>query len=142
MPLIRRSWTPNNDGTGSGLDADLLDGQHGAYYAPVTHTHTVVGVLPTVNISTVTTTVIDSWAVSSYYAAKYLIHVQQGAGYYTTELLVTYTGVSSSIVEYAIITSNEALVDFSTDVSAGTVRLNVTMTSATAATIRVISTPI
>ena len=26
-------WTAGNDGTGSGLDADLLDGQHGSYYA-------------------------------------------------------------------------------------------------------------
>ncbi len=26
-------WTSNNDGAGSGLDADLLDGQHGSYYA-------------------------------------------------------------------------------------------------------------
>lgn len=25
-------WTASNDGAGSGLDADLLDGQHGAYY--------------------------------------------------------------------------------------------------------------
>lgn len=29
-------WTPANDGAGSGLDADLLDGQHGAYYLAVT----------------------------------------------------------------------------------------------------------
>lgn len=28
-------WHTGNDGSGSGLDADLLDGQHGSYYAPV-----------------------------------------------------------------------------------------------------------
>lgn len=28
------------DGAGTGLDADLLDGQHGSYYANSTHTHT------------------------------------------------------------------------------------------------------
>ena len=28
------AWTSSNDGSGSGLDADLLDGQHGSYYAP------------------------------------------------------------------------------------------------------------
>jgi len=28
-------WHAGNDGTGSGLDADLLDGQHGSYYAPL-----------------------------------------------------------------------------------------------------------
>jgi hypothetical protein len=27
-------WTEENDGAGSGLDADTLDGQHGAYYQP------------------------------------------------------------------------------------------------------------
>lgn len=27
-------WSSHNDGSGSGLDADLLDGQHGSYYAP------------------------------------------------------------------------------------------------------------
>jgi hypothetical protein len=29
-------WNEANDGLGSGLDADLLDGQHGSYYAPAT----------------------------------------------------------------------------------------------------------
>jgi hypothetical protein len=33
-------WTSGNDGSGSGLDADLLDGQHGSYYATSGHTHT------------------------------------------------------------------------------------------------------
>lgn len=32
-------WHTNNDGSGSGLDADLLDGQHGSYYAPASHVH-------------------------------------------------------------------------------------------------------
>ena len=29
------------DGAGSGIDADLLDGQHGSYYASASHTHTL-----------------------------------------------------------------------------------------------------
>lgn len=32
--LLADVWRPSNDGHGSGLDADLLDGQHGAWYAP------------------------------------------------------------------------------------------------------------
>jgi hypothetical protein len=32
-------WDAGNDGGGSGLDADLLDGQHGSYYAPASHVH-------------------------------------------------------------------------------------------------------
>ena len=31
-------WTNDNDGSGSGMDADLLDGQHGAYYTDYTDT--------------------------------------------------------------------------------------------------------
>ena len=30
-------WSSNNDGAGSGLDADLLDGQHGSYYTPLSN---------------------------------------------------------------------------------------------------------
>lgn len=28
-------WHSGNDGSNSGLDADLLEGQHGSYYAPI-----------------------------------------------------------------------------------------------------------
>ena len=31
----RKVWHEGNDGAASGLDADLLDGQHGSYYAPI-----------------------------------------------------------------------------------------------------------
>jgi len=34
-------WHAGNDGSGSGLDADLLDGQHGSYYAPASHNHSL-----------------------------------------------------------------------------------------------------
>ena len=36
---LQRVWNAGNDGSGSGLDADLLDGQHGSYYAPASHVH-------------------------------------------------------------------------------------------------------
>ncbi len=32
MPLYKYSWTPTNDGSGSGLDADLLDGNNSSYF--------------------------------------------------------------------------------------------------------------
>jgi hypothetical protein len=32
-------WDSGNDGSGSGLDADLLDGQHASAFASVSHTH-------------------------------------------------------------------------------------------------------
>ncbi len=36
-------WTSNNDGAGSGLDADLLDGSHGSDYVNVSGTQTISG---------------------------------------------------------------------------------------------------
>ena len=35
-------WHAGNDGSGSGLDADLLDGQQGSYYSPATHGHSFI----------------------------------------------------------------------------------------------------
>jgi hypothetical protein len=35
---LKRVWNEGNDGAGSGLDADLLDGQHGSYYMPASTT--------------------------------------------------------------------------------------------------------
>jgi hypothetical protein len=32
-------WTSATDGSGSGLDADFLDGQHASYFAPASHNH-------------------------------------------------------------------------------------------------------
>jgi hypothetical protein len=33
------AWTSTNDGSGSGLDADMVDGQHAAAFAPTGHVH-------------------------------------------------------------------------------------------------------
>ena len=35
-------WHDRNDGSGSGLDADLLDGQHASAFAPASHSHNYV----------------------------------------------------------------------------------------------------
>ena len=55
-------WHAGNDGSGSGLDADLLDGKQGSYYSPTSHTHsylplaggTMTGVLVGRNCTTTT----------------------------------------------------------------------------------------
>jgi len=36
-PAISKTWHSTNDGSGSGLDADLLDGQQGSYYYPASN---------------------------------------------------------------------------------------------------------
>lgn len=37
--LESKLWDSGNHGSGSGLDADLLDGQHASSFAPVSHSH-------------------------------------------------------------------------------------------------------
>ena len=46
-------WTAGNDGSGSGLDADLLDGQHGSYYRSASNLN--AGTLPDARLATSTT---------------------------------------------------------------------------------------
>lgn len=38
-------WHSGNDGSGSGLDSDTLDGQHGSYYATSSHTHSYLSLI-------------------------------------------------------------------------------------------------
>ena len=46
-------WDSGNDGAGSGLDADLLDGQQGSYYAPLSSpTFTGTVTIPTLSVTT------------------------------------------------------------------------------------------
>jgi hypothetical protein len=44
-----KAWHAGNDGSGSGLDADLLDGQHGSYYRDASNLNT--GVVPVARLS-------------------------------------------------------------------------------------------
>src|SRR3954451_11336888 len=52
-------WTAGNDGTGSGLDADLLDGQEGAYYLDLSN---ATGTLPLTRGGTGAATAADARA--------------------------------------------------------------------------------
>lgn len=40
----RKIWHEGNDGSGSGLDADLLDGKHASEFAAASHSHTIADV--------------------------------------------------------------------------------------------------
>ena len=64
-------WGSSNDGSGSGLDADLLDGQQGSYYYPASNpngytTYTNSDVDTHLNTGTATTDQVLSWNGSDY----------------------------------------------------------------------------
>lgn len=45
----REIWTSGNDGAGSGLDADLLDGEHGSFYQNASNLN--AGTVPVARLS-------------------------------------------------------------------------------------------
>ena len=59
----QKMWNAGNDGSGSGLDADLLDGQQGSYYAPAS-------TVPTVHNGTLTITTSGSASGSGSFTAN------------------------------------------------------------------------
>ena len=69
------------------------------------------GLTVTANDGSVTTT-LDSWAVASYRAAKYIITITQGTFYQTSEIMVFNNGTGAEMTEYAVFSTeptNECL---------------------------------
>ena len=92
-------------------------------------------------VSTTAVTAVDSFAIATFRAAKYLVQITQGSTYQVSEVLVLHNGTTTTMTEYAVQESNSALATLTSDISSGNCRLLVTLASAaTAATIRVYRT--
>jgi len=94
------------------------------------------------SLSTVTATEVDTWAASTYRSAKYIVQITQGTNYQVSEIMVMHNGTTTTMTEFAVLETNGELATFTSDVSAGNVRLIVIMGSASAATIKVDKTVI
>ena len=102
-------WNESNDGAGSGLDADLLDGQQGSYYVNTATTQSIAGA------KTFTTTPISvtrSTADNSTYLATTAFVKNQG-----------YTGNSGTISSINATTNGGALSTSNTLTANGTLTL-------------------
>jgi hypothetical protein len=88
-------------------------------------------------VSTTDITAIDSFAIATFRAAKYLVQITQGTNYQISEILVLHYGTTTTMTEYAVLESNGALATITSDISSGNCRLLVTMNSTSSATIRV-----
>jgi len=94
------------------------------------------------SVATITQTAVDTFAAATYRSAKYVIQITQGSNYQVEEILVIHNGTTTTLTNYAVMNTNGILGTFATDISAGNVRLLVTMNSATAATINITRTTI
>jgi hypothetical protein len=140
QPYAATSTTVNTN-----LNADLLDGQHGSYYAPIaspsfTGSVTIDGLslqdTATVTTTSTTQTALASYAVATYATGKFLIQATQGSIRQISELLVTHNGTLSTATEYGIVKTGATLYNVTTDISGGNVRVLVTSTSATSTVYR------
>jgi len=88
-------------------------------------------------VATVSATAVDTWAIATYRAAKYLVQITQGTAYQVSEVLVLHNGTTTTMTEYGVLESGSALGTFTSDISTTNARLLVTMASATSATIKI-----
>jgi hypothetical protein len=143
-------WDANNDGAGSGLDADLLDGNQASAFV-LKAGDTMTGGLTTISLNldgqslqdtaTVTTTsttqtVLATYAVATYATGKFMIQATSGGNRHISELLVTHNGTVSTATEYGILKTAGDLFTVTTDISGGNVRILVTSASATSTVYR------
>lgn len=71
---------------------------------------------------------IDTFNISNYRTAKYILQANTSDSYHSTEALVIHDGTTAYISEYGFIYSNGSLFDLSADISGSELRLRVTPT--------------
>ena len=96
------------------------------------------GTKETATVSSTSATTISSFATASFRSAKARIQITQGSAYQVAEVLLIHDGTTVSLVEMASVATGSNLGSFSGTISGGNVLLQVTMVSATSATIRVV----
>ena len=129
------------------VDADLLDGQEGAFYqnasnltgsasgiTSVTVNSIMTVVSTTVTVATAGTTAVDNFSTSTFRAAKYIISVSDtdDTTFATTEALVVHNGTAASLTQFGDVTVGSGTVPdpaFDADVAGGNCRLLVTTNS-------------
>lgn len=89
------------------------------------------------SLTTTTPTVIDSWSITKYRTAKYIIQITQGSSFQASELLVMHDDSNTYNTEYGVLQSAGVLGTITTDVNSGSVRLLITMASNSEAIINI-----
>jgi hypothetical protein len=117
--------------TSSPTFAGLSVGSGSLTAGSVTLTDALIGTATT-SVTTTSATVVDTWSVTSYDTAKYIVQMKNGNDIEAIEVLVTVDGNNNVyITEYADIISNAQLGTIDADYLSGNARLLVTSTNGT-----------
>ena len=109
-------WNSGNDGSGSGLDADLLDGQHGSYYATAASLGNYLPLTGGTLSSSVRGILVltDTSGTGSYISYNIGGSVKGAVGYYQdTNKKNTYLELVLSSTKSSFISVNEGTLDVS-----------------------------
>ena len=88
-------------------------------------------------VATVALTPVDTFAIATHRSAIYTVQITQGTSYQVSNIMVVHNGTTTTMTEYGVLETGGVLGTFTSDISAGSARLLVTMGSATSATINV-----
>ena len=94
------------------------------------------------SISSTSATTIATHAAATYRSVKYNVQITQGTNYHSTEINVIHDGSTVYLTEYGTIFTGSSLATFDATISSGNLLLQVTMGSASSATIKVMSTAV
>jgi hypothetical protein len=92
-----------------------------------------------ITFGSTSSTEIYSFPASQYRSARVQVQISQGTDYQTSDLLLIHNGSTSSLIEYASISTNDYLGTFESIISGGNVSLRILMASASSSTVKVAS---
>lgn len=90
------------------------------------------------SISTTGQVVIDSFSKNQFQSAKYQIQVENNNSYQTTEILIVHDGITTHIVEYGTINTQNVLSSFTSELSGTSIRLLATPVNETETSFKLI----
>ena len=107
--------------------------------------HANISTTLTTGIGPLSATVVDSWSATAFRSGKYTIQVTCTAGpgnatYQTSEILLIHNGTTSTLTDYAVISTGGNLVTLTTDISGGNVRLLAQATTGNTITVKLTRT--
>lgn len=130
---VEPTTTVNTSGTGY-AKAALEVGDLTCTTITATDTLTIDSLVVDSNTGTTTTTTLetdlDSFSLSNYRSAKYILQATEGTNYHTSEVVVIHDGSTAYFTQYAEIVTNSSLYSVSVAVVSGNVVLKITPASA------------